>query len=314
MKKEKPSQPSTSRSRSSVAPAWILVVLVAIGALWFDRAPSRRGSSTRAVPSAAPSSPWTGIADWPAAMQSLAAKPLLERQMEQRVDMNRVPGWSSFSRASLAELNVRRRRVRDWGKAHHPAVSFFPQIHGDPNDRTPERAKEVEAFQDRLFQRVRTASRGVDVVVIEEYGCAANERLTPEAMVQVGRVQLAESGVYATEAEVRKMMQGLRMASMRMILEVPEAVVDCGEEWPNQVETHARALSPQASPDMLPNLRELVGALSRLRSEIILIRALEWLAERGGSTALIIQGMNHLSEIERLAPEYGIRLTVMPPD
>ena len=102
-------------------------------------------------------------------------------------------------------------------------------------------------------------------------------------------------------------MQEDKTASTRAILAGKTPVI-CGEEWPIMFEMELiRIEARMPTPD--PALAQLIRGLSYLRSEIILIKTLEFLRHIDESTGIIIQGDWHREDIQRFAPIYGVIVT-----
>lgn len=227
-----------------------------------------------------------------------------------------LPEWSLFTDEYFRDLKARRDSVIQWTRARSskPIIAFLGQIHPSLlGNETPELQKRIDQIQARIFDDLRREAQDAQIIAIEEAGCRGDETVTSSVMIRILRESAMDLyGVQLTEDRASQLMRSLPAAAMRAVLEL-KTPVTCGEEWPNRMETRLIQRGPSPNPQQDLIQRDLIGALSRLRSEIILIRTLEALRSRDGSKGIIIQGDAHRLHVERLVPtEYPITLISRP--
>ncbi len=220
------------------------------------------------------------------------------------------PEWASYTPAYFAALKERKDAVIAWTAARPTLVpvDFIGLIHVKiAETNTPEELARIDAIQTERFEVLKARAPGASVVAIEEYGSDAV--MTPDEYLRITRDTFRSLFNFrVTDAELLALMRKDRQAASRAIMEGLPIPVICGEEWPIHFET--RLLRRPPSPGADAAIYDLTESLNELRSEIILIRALEFLKKANGHAAIILQGAGHRPYLERVAAEYHIALTV----
>lgn len=247
---------------------------------------------------------------------SLADTMLINRdRFRQASGEDGFPEWGSYTDAYFRAFTARREAIITWSASQlePPEVVFIGQAHLDmAGGNSPEFMAYIARLQQVVFGRVQAHAPGASVIAIENSG--TDEIVTSEILLQLTR--RAFHDFYATdppEAEVRALMGRDPQAATRAVLELRTPVI-CGEEWPIDLETRLLMRGPPDDPQARNTLSELIDWLNHLRSEIILVRTLEYLRRVGGSRGIILQGDDHRPQVEALAPSYHITFTGIPMD
>lgn len=249
------------------------------------------------------------VVDWPIADYLLLKR---SQYMYYLPFLEGAPDRELYSAAYFRELKERRQRVMDWTKENKPTVVFVGQVHIPLTQRTTEQERaEIQRFQDWCFDQIK-GQQGVDLIAIEESG--SDERVSVEIFAGITLDQLAGMGVRNVPREaVLNMIDQDQQASTRAIKDASGPPVFCGEEWPLRFESFGLMHAGQVTTDSREAFDDFQGVFNRLRSEIILIRALERLQRIGGKKALIIQGAAHAKDMEDFQKDYNIQLKVILP-
>lgn len=225
------------------------------------------------------------------------------------------PEWSECTREYFRSLTDRRASVIAWAASRPvpPAIVFVGNLHARPGgDTTPAEMLEIEQIQPTVFNRLRVHGEDAAVIAIEEAGTEG--AITPEGYVElIQRLLVSRRGLSPPIDEVRRIVSQDRHPEVRAILELSTPVI-YGEEWPLQLEKRMRMRAWPADEEARNTLSEYLGRSVRLRTEIILIRTLEYLRRVGGSKGVIIQGDDHRQMAEVLAPTYHISFLGIPVD
>ena len=248
---------------------------------------------------------------WPIADHILTFR----SRYQQDLQLDHLPDWNLFTREYFLSLAARREAIKVWAldSPSKPEILFMGQMHVNlAGGNTPESQRRVEQFQTALFERLKLKAGGVSTIVIEQSG--TDEVLTPEVFLKISRRAFHDLGVDVPDEAILKMMHEDRQAATRAIIELSTPVI-CGEEWPNRMQSALMMRPANPTDEKRRTATEhFVQAFSALRSEIILIRTLEYLRKTDTIKAIIIQGEWHRADIERLVPEYHIALTTEFPE
>lgn len=243
----------------------------------------------------------------------LADELLTQRhKFEVHVGTNGLTEWPLFTEDYFRNLMARRDSVRQWAETVQPEIFFVGQMHLSlDGSNTPDRVRKVDEVQHQIFEILRNNAHHSTVIAFEQDGCHDNEVVTPVVYVRLSK-DIAKSvmGVDLPRAAFAKMMWEDTQAATRAILKLPEIPVICGEEWPFRLDARFYQMS---DPEQQKKSGPLVALLDRLRSEIIVIRTLEFLQSKGGTRGTIIQGVAHLPDVVSLAPAYHLVLTTYSP-
>lgn len=221
-----------------------------------------------------------------------------------------IPEWSSFTLAYFKDLLARRASVIAWSTGHTTKrqIHFLPQVHeniaGGDSDKKRSGINEIQL---RIFEQYRSLARDAQVLAIEDSGCEPNEVITRDVLARMLRAAGARYDMQLSDTQINDTIKDDLKASTRAILSGKTPVI-CGEEWPVMFEAdliriEARLIDPE------PALARLIAGFTYLRSEIILIKTLEYLRHVNGTTGIIIQGFGHKEDIERFAASYGVVVT-----
>lgn len=243
------------------------------------------------------------------------AEELLLHRMHfgQSVDTTSFPEWPLFTEEYLLSLQVRRQSVIEWSRSlrHRPVIDFAGQMHLSIIGGSD--LELINQIQGEVFEAVRSVE-GADVILIEDSGCDLNEIITPASYVGISQETIRTlTGIDLPRDAIIEYMAVDPQAATRAIHEL-RTPVTCGEEWPIILQSRLlRFRDREEYLDSRNQFDQLGDGLTRLRSEIIVIRALEYLRSMDGGKAIIIQGIAHAADVERVADEYGIDLRIHVP-
>lgn len=248
---------------------------------------------------------------WKIADDVLSAR----QQFEATYGIKELVEWSKCTETYFHSLKARRETMIVWANASKPHIIFVGQTHYDAvNGSTNERMHEIDDIQTRIFETLRRYVPKVQVIAMEAMGGGSHEVITQSVYVcMVKQILRSQEGHDLNDRQILESMKKDRQASTRAILELPGTPVICGEEWPNHLQLslmkrRSKSLAERLSTDGLINL------FTTLRSEIMLIRTLEFLHHRNGSAGIMLQGERHREDIEMLAPKYQVTLTTESPE
>lgn len=251
----------------------------------------------------------------PSALGWDVADGMIENRARYRLASGRdgFPEWSEYTPEYFRSLTDRRASVIAWAASRPvpPAIVFVGNIHTRPGGgTTPAEMLEIEQVQPVIFNRLRVHGEDAAVIAIEEAGTEG--AITPEGYVErIQRLLVSRRGLSPPIDEVRAYVSQDRHPEVRAILELSTPVI-YGEEWPLQLETRMRMRVWPADEEARNTLSEYLGRSVRFRTEIVLIRTLEYLRRVGGSKGVIIQGDVHRRQAEVLAPTYHISFLGIP--
>ena len=243
---------------------------------------------------------------WATADFILAAKPLVTEVLAE------FPPDTEYTASYFKELKRRREAAMAWSVGAQPKLVFLGQVHlnvtslyGD----APDRVKTIMDIQSRVFENLKLESADAQVIAIEQSGCRQSRQLTLEVYADLTqRYSLYFFGKSPTKEEIKGLMATDRQAATRAIMELRTPVI-CGEEWPLMLQLAVnRSLGLVAAKQ---KLGKLMDAFHVLRSEIMLIRTLEALRERGGTKGIMIQGDFHGPDYAALQKTYGVDIRIV---
>ncbi len=302
-KKPAPRAPATSFKGFAIVGA---LVCAAVGVILLAKRPSPTPPAARIV-----SEEPVRVLGWRIADYLLSQRDHYRRDIVTTVE----PEWTSFTPAYFTSLKERKDAVIAWasGRSKPVPVDFIGLIHVKiAEQNTPEELARIDAIQTERFEVLKARASGASVVAIEETGSDAV--MTPDEYLRITRdtFQNLFGLALPPDAELLAHMRQDRQAATRAIMEGLPAPVICGEEWPIHFETRLLRRPPDpARPAADAAIYDLTESLNELRSEIILIRALEFLKRTDGRAAIILQGSGHGRFLERVATEYHVALTVL---
>ena len=220
-----------------------------------------------------------------------------------------IPEWRLFTIEYFRDLKARNVSIAKWVRERptKPVLHYIPLIHDNitVGDSDEVHAR-IDDFQLRLFEQCHKLSKEAQALAIEYDGCKPNEVITRDVWARMLRMGDSRYGFQMTDKEVNDSIKYDKRATTHAIL-AGETPVICGEEWPHMLEAEliqieARIVDP---PQVL---HQMINALTYLRSEIIVIKTLEFLRANNGSAGIIVQGFAHQKMIERYASLLGIHV------
>lgn len=234
------------------------------------------------------------------------------------LELDKHPYGSDFKPEYFEELKLRKKAAIDWAAEAKPTIAFIGQMHVSlSGGNTPASKARTQAVQDWSYDRLMEQAKDAQVITFEQYG--TDERVTPEVMVRITKESFQVlGGLYPdapkpTEKQIEEIFAADKQASSRSIRELKTPPIYCGEEWPNALESFLLMRLNNLPPDKAQVALQLVEDFDRLRSEIILIRTLEFLKKEGGLKGAIMQGMSHGPHLAEVADEYHINLNLIMP-
>ncbi len=226
-----------------------------------------------------------------------------------------IPEWAEFTPEYFADLRERRDRVIAWSaaRASPPQIVFVGVVHYAPglDGRT---YQEIVQAQPILFGRAWNESFEASVVSIEMQG--SDDLLTPSEYRRAlsRNYSVCLNGMHCAMDRRPPTLYELEQSPwlyVRVPLEFGHVPVRCGEEWPMSLGQRLYAISSDPS-SVGGAVSELWDMLVRVRSEIMLIRTLEYLAATGGTRGVILQGDAHRRHVEELVPMYHLAFRGVP--
>lgn len=251
---------------------------------------------------------------WPIVEQILARRSLYNGVLSIHLDLH----GTQFTREYFSELRRRKASIIEWSQSNQPTVVFIGQMHASlAGNRTAQTEALAKTVQDWSFDRLLEQAADAQVITFEQFG--TDERMTARVMVDATMDSFKwYARLMGRDPMPRKQVARIfaqdQQASSRAIREAASLPpIYCGEEWPLAVESAVIMRTPKMPQDQLVVARQLVDQFNRLRSEIILIRTLEFLRVNRGRKGVILQGAAHGPQIQAMAAEYHATVTLVMP-
>jgi len=233
--------------------------------------------------------------------------------------LDQVPYSDQFTSEYFVKLTKRRADIIPWAAQSKPEVIFIGQAHLNlSGDDSAQYVAVVDQVQQWVFETLKVQAKNASLITFEQFG--TDERVTMSVMIRIVKEQFEMlANAYPllkqpTIEEIALMVETDTQAMTRAIREFVSPPIYCGEEWPNAVESTIISVIRSMSPDQVIVAQQLIDDFNWLRSEIILIRTLEFLRTQGGHKAVIVQGIFHAPHLEAIAGEYNIFLRVFLPN
>ena len=235
-----------------------------------------------------------------------------------RLKLDRYPYGSDFMPKYFQELRLRKKAAVAWAAEAKPTIAFIGQMHVSlSGGNTLATRARTRAVQDWSYDRLMEQAKDAQIITFEQYG--TDERVTPAVMVRITKEsfrllgRLYPDAPKPTEKQIEEICAADGQAASRAIRELKMSSIYCGEEWPNALESFLLMRLNNLPPDKAQIALQLVEDFDRLRSEIILIRTLEFLKKESGKKGVIMQGMDHGPHLAEVADEYHINLDLVMP-
>lgn len=234
-----------------------------------------------------------------------------------REDAARIPGikgtlaWRELTDEYVRDVARRREAVIEWTRSDgHTAlrVTFVGVIHKDV-DESPEQRDVTVRSQAAALSLVRGRGSRIGVVAIETAGFAHGALSWETHLASVVDVFHRYQGIRIDTASLEKVLvaEAPVDADVSMLRSEGFPPVIYGEELaPNQL--HYWLITRAAAGD-IPSTdaaQLLNGLLKKLRSELAVIRVLEFLRRNGRSEAVITQGYAHGDDYARFVSDYDV--------
>ncbi|MFA6429454.1 MAG: hypothetical protein WCV84_03055 [Patescibacteria group bacterium] len=221
------------------------------------------------------------------------------------------PAWRPFRRSYFVELKQRRDAVIRWASSQttQPTIVFLGNVHRALGSSSIE--AHVRRSQAETFERLQTEARNAQVIAFEQSG--TDEVVTPAVWFEITKRFMRERNVFLPDQTIRQIMAEDNQAASRAIATLSSPPVICGEEWPIYLGIHLQEVYESIPRNGQRAANQLFRFLISLRSEIALIRTLEFLQRTHGTRGIIIQGALHGRDLERVANTYHITLRVLQP-
>jgi len=245
-----------------------------------------------------------------------------------RDDAAELPGigdclaWREFTPEYVRSLLRRRDDIVAWTNApgHDPIhVVFIGGIHVYSSDASPELVASIIRSQEATLRIVDELAPRVQVVTIEDAGPDIDP-VTWDRYLDVGMDQsLRYDGQRYDRAELAAGMIAqdriyapitmLRNSGLPPIIYGEEPVLYHLHQWLVQRQNaFASWKRNQAAAAIL-----LTNTVAYFRTEMTLVRALEYLRAHGGTTAVITQGLAHADDYEEFKSDYRVNFDMRVP-
>ncbi len=225
-----------------------------------------------------------------------------------------LPHGNEYTKSYFDKLKKRKQTVIAWLQQNPVTIMFIGQMHIDlTGDNTTESMQSVEKSQQWVYEQLEKVASKIQLITFEEPG--NTEVVTPYVMQKHVLDELAYVkpfiGDFPTPStdEVWKTLQEDGDGVLQFMRTPTNPPIYFGEEWPCSLESNLLMIVnqlPQGEPQIAAE--SFINDFNHLRSEIIVIRTLEFLMERNGKHAAIVQGAWHTDDMIRIAPEYGFTL------
>lgn len=225
-----------------------------------------------------------------------------------------LPRGNEYTKSYFVNLKKRKQAVIAWLKQNPVTITFIGQMHinlaGSDSASSPQAVKKSQQW---VYEQLEKVAPKVQLITFEEPG--SKEIVTLDTMEKHVLAELTYVKPFVGDfptpslADVRKMIQVDTQGVFRFMRTHTNPPIYFGEEWPCTLETHILMMKdqlPQGEPQVAAE--SFINDFNHLRSEIIVIRTLEFLMERNGKRAAIVQGAWHTDDMIRIAPEYGFAL------
>ena len=243
-----------------------------------------------------------------------------------REEIGELPGvggslaWQQFTEAYIRDLARRRSDAIAWTheKTHGPIrVVLVGVIHLD-NQATQEGRNEVVRSQMATYAIVQGLFRQAQVITIEESGSVEGPLSWDGYVAATFDAARRYEGISYDRAEIVTTL--LRYPEMNfhvpLLHDADAPPIIFGEEL---VLHHLQQRLTERYPALQPGTtgREispiLMGVIAVMRSEMTLVRALEFLRANGGDTAVITQGLSHADDYDDIVPNYRVDFDIRVP-
>lgn len=243
-----------------------------------------------------------------------------------REEIGGLPGvggslaWQQLTEAYIRDLVRRRSDAIAWtGDRSSPPIRivFVGVIHLD-NQATQEGRNEVIRSQAAAYTAVQGLFRRAQVITIEESGAVDGPLSWDEYVDATFDAARRYEGIAYDRAEIVPTL--LRYPEMNfhvpLLHDADAPPVIFGEELvlhhlqQRLKEGYSASRDDATAREILPII---TGVIAVMRTEMTVVRALEFLRANGGDTAVITQGLSHAEDFDEIAPNYRVDFDVRVP-
>lgn len=223
-----------------------------------------------------------------------------------------VPGgeWKEITPHYLQTLADRRAHAMQWSRSRPTPVKvvFVGMRHGMLG--TSDHETGVINSQSRVVDAVnRVDYSGGGVITIEASGYDGRLSWDTYLDSQIANALKYDGKMFDRAAtEIQLVKDAASNADVMLLRSAITQPIICGEETPLLGAASNMGIYQNPSdPDWLLTLKLLVA----MRSEMTMVRGLEYLERHGGNTVVVTQGNDHGRDFARFAADYGVNLQVV---
>lgn len=222
-----------------------------------------------------------------------------------------VPGgeWEEITPHFLQTIAHRRAHAMQWSRSRPTPINvvFVGMRHGMG---VSDHETSVINSQSRVVDAVNHVDySGGGVITIEASGY--NGRLSWDTYLdsQIANALKYNGKVFDRAAtEIQLVENAASNADVTLLRSPITQPIICGEEIPLLgAASNMGIYQNPTNPDWMLTFKLLIA----IRSEMTLVRGLEYLEHHGGNTVVVTQGNDHRKDFERFATDYGINLRVV---
>lgn len=224
----------------------------------------------------------------------------------------RYPEWKFISPEYFLDLAKRKKAIIAWAKQSKPQITVIGFIHRDEGTNpSPNELKEISDVQRTVIQTVKDIAPKVAVIGLEEFG--RSEHLTWDSLIDA--ILWHNVAFYKTNPQRQQVVEYLESGTYfiaNMLKAVPDGTFMYAEEGPIMFERKVRRLMVNSTGERREALWNVISVTNVIRSQISLIRVLEYLKKHKKKHGVLVLGDDHRKDIALVAESYGIQFTGIP--
>lgn len=250
-------------------------------------------------------------------------------QYEHSLALEGTDQWETCSDDYLGDLKRRKEEVAAWAAVNHPVIYFMGYNHGEAEELKRDPAKKARwTIEHRTAAMFVAGNPEIDVFAFEDAGILDEPPFTVEDAVREIESKGTVRGTDGREMAAEDALPYLPQAWFKVLAARPDITVVTGEECPHWITWKVAGgalngpLHEHSTGDSHPMHEHtcadqvalsLFNRLANLRTDVIIIRALEALRETGGDSAAILQGYAHAEDGEKrgLNLEYNVKIVAI---